>query len=344
MLIAKRAVQNYIDNFPDYTDNRKNKFYKKVLENKDYYIELVHMFLQGDSCRQIGMKLNIDNKYVSVILNKFKIDTSPKRMSKEDLKNIIIDREDNKLSLSELSKKYNYSMETIKRNLNNSNIVTSITPITNKLTDEIIELYKSSNPSEIAELYNVSSSTIKRFLESKNVKLRTLSQSCSLMIKKRGVNFKGSSTPFQSYKNKKWILSDSSYELSRFIELENDSSVLMYSKDVETISYNNNRNNYTADIYIRYSDGREEVEEIKPNWFLNYIEKIKDLVDSGESKEDISKSTGLSLKSINKFLLSDIKFKEAFEYFKKKNIKYSIKTEDNININLANYTCLTKPK
>lgn len=335
MLDAEEIVDNFINNFIEEWDGRSNKFYNKVKSNKSYYVNLVNIYHQTKSANKVSEQIGIDSKYITTILKKFGVSTSKRKMDEDTLSLIIKDKLDG-MSLGQLKVKYNFSLETLKRNLNKKGIDTSIKNSFDKLDECIIEEYKTKQLKQIAENYGVGIKTIKNYLTSKGVKLRTLSQSVSLNIKNNGVNFKGENIHYYSTKNNKSILANSSYELARFIELETDDSVLLYTKDVETICYNNCNNNYTADIYVKYIDGRKVVEEVKPNWYLNYMNKTLDLLKC-KTKEEIAKEMNISVKSVDKFILSNLKFKEAEKYFLQKGIEYKIITEDNIDINLAKH-------
>jgi DNA-binding CsgD family transcriptional regulator len=333
MLEAEDIVNNFINNFIEEWDGRSNKFYNKVKSNKSYYVNLVNIYNQTKSANKVSEQIGIDSKYITTILKKFGVPTFRRKMDEETL-SLIIEDKLNGMSLGQLKIKYNFSLETLKRNLNKRGINTSIENPFDKLNEDIIEEYKTKQLKEIAKDYGVGVKTVKSYLVSKGIKLRTLSQSVSLNIKNKGVNFKGENIQYYSIKNDKSILANSSYELARFIELETDSSVLLYTKDVETICYNNCNNSYTADIYIEYIGGKKVVEEVKPNWYLKYMNKTLELINC-KTKEEVAAEMNISVKSVNKFILSDLKFKEAKKYFPQKGIEYKIITEDDININLA---------
>lgn len=333
MLTSEQIVDNFIHTFIEERDGRSNKFYNKVKKDRLFYIKLIELYTETKSANKVSEQVGLDSKYITTILNKFGVSTNKRKIDEKTLKLIIQDRL-NGMSLGQLKLKHNFSLETLKRNLNKSGINTSLENPFDKLTEKVIEDYKSKQLKEIAKDYGVGIRTIKNYLISKGVKIRTLSQSVSLNIKNKGVNFKGENILYNSVKNNCEILANSSYELARFLELEVDEDVVLYTKDVETICYNDCNNNYTADIYIEYIDGRKVVEEIKPNWYLKYMNKVLSLAEN-TTQEDIAIELNISPKSVKKFLLSDLKFKEATKYFTAKGIEYKIMTEDNINIKLA---------
>lgn len=332
MLTPRDILDNFINSFDIKADGRSNKFFKKVVENKEFYINIIQLYLEGNSCLKISKEVGLDAKYISTILGKFNVKCRKKLLDQETLNLMVIDRLDG-MSLSKLSKKYSFSMDTIKRGLNNAGVDTSIKDSILKLDDRVIEDYKTQQLSEISKKYGVDKRVVKKYLISKGVKIRTLSESVSLNIKKNGVNFKGENIPYKSLKNDCELLANSTYELCRFLELEYDHSVIMYTKDVETIHYNNNRNTYTADIYIEYRCGKKVVEEVKPKWYLKYMNKTAELLEYC-TKDEIAELLYISEKSVNKFLLSAMKFEEAYRYFLSKGIEYKIVTEDNINLQL----------
>lgn len=333
MLTPEKIVDNFIDTFIEEWDGRSNKFYNKVKKDKTFYVKIVELYNQTKSANKVSEQIGLDSKYITTILNKFGVSTSKRKMDEKTLKLIIEDKLKG-MSLGQLKIKYNFSLETLKRNLNKNGIDTSIENSIDKLSEEVIKDYKTKQLKEIAKEYSVGIETIKKYLLSKGVKLRTLSQSASLNIKNNGVNFKGENILYKSVKNNCEILANSSYELARFLELEVDDNVVLYTKDVETICYNDCNNNYTADIYIEYKNGRKVVEEVKPNWYLKYMNKTLDLIKN-TTQENIATELNISPKSVKKFLLSDLKFKEAEKYFTEKGIEYRIITEDDINIKLA---------
>lgn len=333
MLTSKEIVDKFIDEFIEEYDGRSNKFFNKVKTNKELYIKIVDLYFETKSANKVSEQVKIDSKYITTILNKFGISTAKRKMDEETISLIVEDKLKG-MSLGDLKRKYNFSLATIKRNLNNRGIDTSIENPINKLSEKVLEDYKTKQLSEIAKEYKVGKETVKKYLIKNGVKLRTLSQSVSLNVKNKGVNFKGVNILYYSVKNSCDILANSSYELSRFIELESDDTVKEYTKDVETLCYNDCKNNYTADILVLYNDGRKIVEEVKPNWYLKYMKKVVDLHKIVEP-EDIAKDLNISVKSVKKFLLSDLKFKEAFSYFRTKQIDYKIITEDQIDIKLG---------
>ena len=333
MLTPEKIVDNFIDTFIEEWDGRSNKFYNKVKKDKTFYVKIVELYNQTKSANKVSEQIGLDSKYITTILNKFGVSTSKRKMDEKTLKLIIEDKLKG-MSLGQLKIKYNFSLETLKRNLNKNGIDTSIENSIDKLSEEVIKDYKTKQLKEIAKEYRVGIETIKKYLLSKGVKLRTLSQSASLNIKNNGVNFKGENILYKSVKNNCEILANSSYELARFLELEVDDNVVLYTKDVETICYNDCNNNYTADIYIEYKNGRKVVEEVKPNWYLKYMNKTLDLIKN-TTQENIATELNISPKSVKKFLLSDLKFKEAEKYFTEKGTEYRIITEDDINIKLA---------
>lgn len=333
MLVPEEIVESFLKNFIEEWDGRSNRFYNKVKSDKNFYIRLVELYNQTKSANKVSEQIGLDSKYITTILNKFGVSTSKRKMDEETLELIIKDKL-NGMSLHQLKIKYNFSLETLKRNLNNKKIDTSMPNLMDKLDESVVIDYQSKHLKQIAKERGVGILTIKKYLISKGVLLRTLSQSVSMNIKINGVNFKGENIIFYSHKNDTEILANSSYELARFLELEKDNDVILYTKDVETICYNNCNNNYTADIYIEYKNGRRVVEEVKPNWFLKYMNKTLELINT-KTEIDIAAEMNISPKSVKKFLLSNLKFKEAKRYFPQKGIEYKIITEDDINIKLA---------
>ena len=333
MLTSKEIVNNYVLNFIEEWDGRSNKFYNKVKKDPQFYEKIVDLYFETKSANKVSDIVKLDSKYITTILNKFGVSTSKRKMTEDVLELIILDKLSG-MSLGQLKVKYNFSLETLKRQLNNRGVDTSVVDPIDKLDESVIEDYKTKQIKQIAKERNVGKETIKKYLIKNNVPIRTLSQSASLNIKNNGVNFRGENILFYSSKNKVDILANSSYELARFLELEEDKSVVSYTKNVETICYNDCNNNYTADILIFYKNGEVVVEEVKPNWFIKYMNKVVEMLKN-KTINEIATDINISEKSVKKFILSYQKFKEADLFFGNKGIKFIIITEDNINIKLA---------
>lgn len=149
--------------------------------------------------------------------------------------------------------------------------------------------------------------------------------------------------PYQSEKLGKWIMGDSTFEIARFMELDNDPNVLTYTRDVDPIPYKDNTNRrYFPDIKVTYTDGRIEIEEIKPFLIINKGEIIKQLREQGMSEKDIQKEVNLSdamYKIVNKNI---IKMDAAIEHYKNIGVDFKILTQKDIDVRLADYSSLTK--
>ena len=150
--------------------------------------------------------------------------------------------------------------------------------------------------------------------------------------------------PYQSSKLGRWITGDSNYEIARFIELDNDPNVLTYTRDVEPIPYTDGQKGrgYHPDILVTYTDGRIEIEEIKPFMIIRNGEKIRQLRAQGMSEEDIQKELNLSRTMYGIVAKNVLKIDTAREYYESIGVPFKIMTENEINVKLSDYSSITK--
>lgn len=98
---------------------------------------------------------------------------------------------------------------------------------------------------------------------------RTLSESTSLAVRNGRVVYSGVNVPYQSKKTGEWEMAHSTYELLRMAQLDADQAVASWTKKVPLVAYkdaNGVDRTYVPDFLVTYSDGRQEVEEVKPEF------------------------------------------------------------------------------
>lgn len=150
--------------------------------------------------------------------------------------------------------------------------------------------------------------------------------------------------PYQSEKLNRWLMADSNYEIARFIELDNDPTVLSYTRDVEPIPYEEAGKNrgYYPDIQVTYTDGRIEIEEIKPFYIISTGEKIRQMRLQGMSEDDIRHELNLSKTMYNIVAKNILKIDTANKYYEELGVTFKVLTENEINVKLSDYSSLTK--
>jgi hypothetical protein len=151
--------------------------------------------------------------------------------------------------------------------------------------------------------------------------------------------------PYQSAKLGKWITGDSNYEIARFIELDADPNVLSYTRDVDPIPYKDSTGKgrgYHPDILVTYTDGRIEVEEIKPAMIIKNGDLIRQLRAQGLDEDAIRHELNLSKTMYNIVSKNVDKIDTVREYYAEQGIPFKIMTEKEINVKLSDYSSLTK--
>ncbi len=133
--------------------------------------------------------------------------------------------------------------------------------------DEVSRLYSEEKLSadEIAKRTGVSQPAVSKIVRRRGL-TRTRSEQMTLRETKSGSGkIRGISAPWQSSKDGSWHYAHSTYEMARMHQLDQDPEVASYTKKVESVPMPNGTR-YQPDLLIRYTDGRMEVEEIKPIW------------------------------------------------------------------------------
>jgi len=126
---------------------------------------------------------------------------------------------------------------------------------------------------QIARTLSLDYSGVSKKLSSKGL-LRNKSESVSLMARKIN-GYTGRAGWWQSSKTGKWEPAASRYEMFRMKQLDEDQSVVSWSRANLEFIYAGGKK-YIPDFHIYYSDGRQVVEEIKPEFQLqNEKEKAK---------------------------------------------------------------------
>lgn len=140
--------------------------------------------------------------------------------------------------------------------------------------DEAVRLYtdeKMSTP-EIARRLNISEPTASHYVGAAGV-IRSPSERSALGVQKRRdtgqrVGPQGISAPWYSEKTGMWGFADSSYEVVRMSQLDNDPDVKTWKRNAPTVIYNTDKR-YVPDFLIEMTDGKKIVEEVKPRWLLH---------------------------------------------------------------------------
>ncbi|MGD9688038.1 MAG: Tn7 transposase TnsA N-terminal domain-containing protein [Desulfobacter sp.] len=131
-----------------------------------------------------------------------------------------------------------------------------------QIKTEIIRMYtdKKMLPREIAINLSITKDSVIWVLKQAGVR-RTKSEGMSISVMKRRKHSKGGY--WQSSKTGQWEPAASIMEMLRMQQLDDDPTVASWTKTVPFILYGDNRT-YVPDIYVEYTDGRIEIEEIKP--------------------------------------------------------------------------------
>jgi transposase-like protein len=258
------------------------------------------------SLRYIAKKIGVCKSTLRMRLIKLGYECRDKNECKHD--NQIIkeccELYNNGVPNKELSEKYNVSRTVISNWLKNSGIklrkYNETLGISNELKDKAKELYikDNLNACEISRILGVSSHSILDWVKDSK---RSKSETATINIIKNGAS---------SYWNTKKgdidtvfgkIHYDSGYERDRINQLVKDENILFLGRCQDVIKYQGNDSErcYAPDLYIKYKDGREIVEEVKP---FTYIKKFNNLN----------------------------KFKSAKKFYKTRNIVFRVVTETKI--------------
>jgi len=333
----------------DYLSVRKDNLYdaKKanVEKNKSLYAYAVNSFLKGASFNSISSDIGISTPTIRRVFEDIGINEVRNKIEKK-LDDILLDMYNKKMSANKISSELNIDISIVLKRLKENGIDVSRHLLSSEQRKAVVDLYNQGEPTkEIASLFGIGNNTVGVIIQNSGGVLRTNSESLAISIKKNGANIRSVRTPFQSLKNNKWIIADSSYELARFIELEKNNNVKRYTKDVDVVKYNGGANTYLPDILVEYNDGTKEVEEIKSTWQLDYARKVDDLIKSGMSIEDIAKTFKVSEKYARNLKLLNEKLSFAKEHYKSLGVNFKIITENDIDKNSfleANYSGVSK--
>jgi hypothetical protein len=191
---------------------------------------------------------------------------------------------------------------------------------------------------EVYHKYDIPLARLNRLFKKNNLgDLRSESAARNQYVGKRGI-------PFQSEKIGAWITADSEYEIARFLELEVDPNVLTYSRDIDPVTYNDGVKNrkYFPDIKVTYTDGRVEIEEVKPFFIISKGEMLDQLRRENASMEEIREILNVSDSMFNIISNTQLKMNTAKEFYENQGITYKIMTENEINTKLSDYSSITK--
>ncbi len=329
---GESVISKYLEGYKDHPDGRRNRMRNTVLKQRALYAEAVDRYLNGESLRSIADSLGKEHKPLAQALRDFGVDIREKKRIDDEVSHQLVQRHEQGESLSSLGAAYGLTPSSVKDHLNNRGIDTAATPLLSSDDKKAIrDLYEQETPvAEIASLYDISTATVKRAVDEIGGKLRTQAQSQAIAVQRYGVNVSGANIPFQSKKGNRWLLADSTYEVARFIELENDDTVAEYSKAPPKVEYNEGRNVYSPDIWVAYKDGHTAVEEIKSKWQLDFAAKVDAAVEKGQSISDIAKDMSLSEGFVGKLHKLNTKLAEAKKFFAAQDIDFRILTENDL--------------
>ena len=274
---------------------------------------IVEEYKKGTPINVIVEKTGIKTKIIYEYLNSINIVRNKNKKISKNIENEICKEYLQGKSINVLMNEYKLVNSTIWKILNKNGIKT-IKKIHNKIDEDIkekiIKEYLEENSiCELSEKYGYSPTTIARWIKAKNL-TRTFSDAFSLSFIKGRKHFKGTNFPFYSKKNNEWFFADSTWEVIRMEQLENDDNVVFWEKSKDRIYYedeNNKSHYYIPDLKIINVDNTIIVEEIKPKSQINYN-------------------------------INQIKFREARKYYDKLNIVFKIVTENEIGLdNIKNF-------
>lgn len=305
--------------------------------------KLADEYKSGKTISSLAKEFKIDKGAISRHLQNIGLKTSLK-INNETISNLI-DEYNKGSSIRALSKAYKLDHGAITRHFRSRGIDTSTGLTDGQRKDAVTYYMNKESPESIARIMGFSSQAIRNSLIGSGVKLRNQSESSSLRLQKYGPSFKANKIPFQSEKNSKWLIADSTFEIARFIELENNINVKAYTKNIKPIPYDNGARNYSPDILVTYKDGTKVVEEIKSSWQLTYANKMLDLSIGGIEIPEIAKLMNVSESLVTGFLRMLRKIDAAISHYEKLGIDYKIITEEEISAEAfkeSNYSSITK--
>jgi transposase-like protein len=173
-------------------------------------------------------------------------------------------------SIASFASRSGVHKSTIHRWVNNGGPRNDSREYSEEIKNEAVRLYLSGIATKpISKIIGCTDQTVARWVESSGHPLRNKSEAAALVRETWRGRVKGQKIPFWSAKNSNWLISDSSYEYARMIQLDSDASVSAFSKCSRSLFYANGRRRYLPDFIVEYFDGRKFIEEVKPSVFLN---------------------------------------------------------------------------
>jgi Mor family transcriptional regulator len=295
---------------------KKNKIERRNLKkdiSKKQENLIVELYSNKVKIEEIILATNLCERKIYEVLKKYNLVRNLNKKIDNETKSKIYNDYVNQTPIKEIQLKYNIKGNGTVYKILYEKGVKIERKAHNKIPDDIknkiVEEYISGlNICELHEKYHYGTTTIARWVKNANV-TRNFSDAFTLSANKGRKHFKGTNLPWYSTKSDKWYVADSLWEAVRMQQLDNDTSVINWEKNTERILYtddNNEKHYYIPDFKIFY-DNKIVVEEIKPSNLVN--DKI-----------------------------NQIKFEVAKQFYKEKNIKYKIVTENEIGIeNIKNF-------
>jgi len=336
------ADYSYIDDF--LATVKDSELYRKVSESKDIYTKAVDDYINGkESNNQIMRDLDILTK-TALTETLVELGVPIKLAINEQQYNDIKTDLANGATKKEILEKYKVGgdvpVELIDKKDTRERINRRDIPV--EIAESIIsDRVNGATMQELYAKYPYPISTIGHLLKAKDVYILKIEGG---EVRNIYNNTKGG-IPYQSSKLDRWITGDSNYEIARFIELDADPNVLTYTRDVDPIPYKDasgKGRGYYPDIKVTYTDGRVEIEEIKPAMIIRNGEMIRQLREQGAEDDAIRHEMNLSKTMYNIIAKNVEKIDAAREYYANKGIPFKIMTEKEINVKLSDYSSLTK--
>lgn len=139
--------------------------------------------------------------------------------------------------------------------------------------DQVISLYlKELLPiPEVARKLGISGNMAREIMrESGRIRCLAERRASSLHLNRK--NF--ATGYFHSAKSGKWFPAASSYEFLRMQQLDNMPDVAEWDRNVPWVKYGQNRR-YVPDFFVKYTDGRMVIEEVKPALQVNDVVNLE---------------------------------------------------------------------
>lgn len=348
-------TENIVQNFLDTAEDSELK--TKVQANKDLYDQAVDNYLNEKTSmnkimQSLGMDIKAKTEFYRIMGEiGVPIKLAINQETYEKIRREIADGmptkkiiEANKISspvLMVISRDYNVEIAG-RKEIRES---VKIKDLPAEVVENILSDRRNNMPLDILYAkYNYTVSTIDKLLKANDLykidRARPEGQ-----VERNFYRGNNNAKPYQSTKLDQWLRADSDYEIARFIELDEDPDVVTYTRDIPPVPYaydGKEDSYYYPDIQVTYSDGRIEIEEVKPQKIVTKGAQMEQLRNEGKTEKEIQKILNASDTLYEIISKTQAKLNAGREYYEKQGIPYKILTENEINIKLADYSSLTK--